>query len=157
MHNKKNELIIVMVLLVAFNIPSSLGIYKNSSNSSNGIGVADWNVALNQNGISGTVTATAGSTNGTYTLKLVSDSEVDVIYSITVSNIPSGVDVALNNYNNGAFQTPSNGTTTFTDAGIINYTGSSEEVTRTLTFRANSGAASVNGQQVTIDVDFKQN
>ncbi len=157
MHNKKNEAIILVLLLAFLYIPSSLGIYKNNSGSSVGISTADWYVALNQNGISGSVTATAGSTNGTYTLKLVSDSEVDVIYSITVSNIPSGVDVALNDYNNGAFQTPLNGTTTFPNAGTIDYTGSSEEVTRTLTFRANSGAASVNSQQVTIDVDFKQN
>ena len=156
MHNKKIEIAILLCLLLFFSIPSTLGIYKNIASSSKSINTADWDVSLNQTGINGSITTTVGSSNGTdYTLKLVSNSEVDVTYTITVSNIPSGVVVKLNG--DASYTTPSNGTATFPNAGVINYTGSSEEVTRTLTFRANSGATLVSNQSVTIDVDFKQN
>ena len=157
MHDKKSDLIILIFLISIFSIPSALGIYKNTANSSGALSSADWDVGLNQTGISGSVTAVAGSTNGTYTLKIVSESEVDTAYSITVSGVPSGVDVSLSGYNNGAFQTPVSGTTTFSNAGVINYTGQREEVTKTLTFRANSGATAVSNQSVNISVDFVQN
>lgn len=145
---------IVIVGIVSFVIPLSRAVFKNTSSASGTISTADWSVALNQTGISSSISTLKGDANGTdYTLKLVSDSEVDVTYSITISNIPSGVDVKLNG---GSFQSPSNGTITFNNAGTIAYTGSPEEVTRTITFKANSGATVVNAQQVTISVDFKQ-
>ena len=154
MHNKTFEIVILLYLLLSFSVPSSLGIYKRSTESTDLITTATWSVALDQTGISSNVTATVGDANGSnYTLRLVNDSEVDVTYSITISNIPSGVDVKING---GSFITPTNGTVTINNAGTINYTGSTEEVTRTLTFKANNGAATVNNQQVTIDVDFKQ-
>ena len=154
MHNKNVEFIVLVYLLLTFCVPSTLGIYKNSTTSSKSISPAAWNVSLNQTNISPNVTATIGAVNGsTYTLKLVNDSEVNVSYSITISNIPSGVDVMING---GSYLTPSNGIVVIPNAGTINYTGSSVEVTRTLTFRANNGASLVNNQQVTIDVDFKQ-
>lgn len=156
MHDKKSNLIVLMLLISIFSIPSALGIYKNTANTSGSLSSADWDVSLNQTGISGSVTAVVGSTNGTYVLKVVSESEVDTAYSITVSGVPSGVDVSLSGYNNDAFQTPVSGSTTFANAGVIAYTGQREEVTRTLTFRANSGATLVNNQTVTISVDFVQ-
>ena len=156
MRNKMIEVILLVCLLTVICIPSSFSVYRSESNTNGLLTAATWDVGLNQTGINGSVMATRGATNGTYTLKVVSESEVDVSYSITVSGLPSGVDVSLNNYNNGAFQTPTSGSTTFTDAGVINYTGSREEVTRTLTFRANNGATLVNNQTITISVEFKQ-
>lgn len=157
MHNKRIEIVILVFLLSVFCIPSSLGIYIGSADSNSDISAANWYVGLNQTGISGNVTALSGSTNGTYTLKIVSESKVDTAYSITVSGVPSGVDVSLDNYNNGAFQTPISGSTTFSNAGVIAYTGQREEVTRTLTFKANTGASIVSNQPVNISVEFVQN
>ena len=154
---KKRLLILIcFVFLVSIFlvVPFSKAIFKSVGSTTGSATAADWDVAIDQTGISSSVSTTIGSANGTdYTLKLVSNSEVDVVYSITISNIPSGVDVKLNG---GSFQTPSNGTYTFSNAGTINYTGSQEEVTRTITFKANNGASAVNAQQVTISVDFKQ-
>ena len=154
MHNKQFQIVIMLYLLLTFCIPSSLGIYKKSTVTNSSLTAARWNVSLNQNGISDSVTATIGNANGaSYTLKLVNGSEVDVTYSITISNIPSGVVVMING---GSYLTPQNGTVTISNAGTINYSSSPVEVTRTLTFKANNGAATVNNQPVTIDVDFKQ-
>ena len=156
MRNKLIEIILLGCLLTVICIPSSFSTYRSMSSTSSSFSTSAWDVGLNQTGISGDVSVMPGGANGTYTLKVVSDSEVNVIYTITVSNIPSGVLVSLNDYNNGAFQTPTSGTVTFTDAGTINYTGQREEVTRTLTFKANSGTAAVNNQSLTIDVNFRQ-
>lgn len=154
MHNKQFQIVVMLYLLLVFCIPSSLGIYKKTTVTSGSLTAAKWDVSLNQNGISGNVTATIGNANGaSYTLKLVNGSEVDVTYSITISNIPSGVDVMING---GSYLTPQNGTVTISNAGTINYSSSPVEVTRTLTFRANNGASTINNQPVTIDVDFKQ-
>ncbi len=154
MHSKQFQIVIMLYLLLTFCIPSSLGIYKKSTVTNSSLTAAKWDVSLNQNGINGNVTATIGNANGaSYTLKLVNGSDVDVTYSITISNIPSGVVVMING---GSYLTPQNGTVTISNAGTINYSSSPVEVTRTLTFKANNGAATVNNQQVTINVDFKQ-
>ena len=154
MHSKNIEFIFLICLLTVFCIPSSLGIYKQNSNTSKSVSTSDWNVSLNQNGINNTISIANNGSTGTYTLKVVSDSEVDTEYSITISNIPSGVDVKLDNEVN--YRTPTNGVVTIDPAGTITYTGSSVEVTHTLTFRANNGATVVNNQTIDIDVEFKQ-
>ena len=156
MRNKKIELLIIACLITVICIPSSFGTYRSISNASSSFSTSVWDVDLNQTGVSGDVTVMPGGSNGTYTLNVVSESEVDVIYTITVSNIPSGVLVSLNNYNNGAFETPTSGTVTFTDAGTINYTGQRQTATRTLTFKANSGTSPVNNQSLTVSVNFRQ-
>ncbi len=153
MHSKNVEIIMLLYLLSVFCIPSSLGIYKQSATTSQNLSTASWQVALNQTGISGTVTAEAGGNNGSYLLKVVSNSEVDVIYSVTVSNIPSGVTVKLDD--NG-FK-PYSSSVTFTDVGTINYSDQNHEKTHTLYFKASSGTNLMNNQTVNIDVDFKQN
>jgi hypothetical protein len=151
MHNKTFEIVILVYLISVFCIPSSLGIYKRTSTGTKTIDIADWSVALDQTGVNGSVQVTEGDANGsTYTLNVVSNSEVDVIYDIKISNIPSGVQVKLGN---GTYQ-PQNSTVTFTNAGTILYGAGPN--THTITFKANSGATIVNNQTINIDVDFKQ-
>ena len=152
MHNKTFEIVILVYLISVFCIPSSLGIYKRSSTSTQTLNVADWSVDIDQTGVTGSVQVIEGDTNGgTYTLNVVSDSEVDVIYDITVSNIPSGVQVKLD----GGTYLPENSTVTFTNAGAIPYGDGPN--THTLTFKANNGATLVSNRTINIDVDFKQN
>lgn len=152
MHNKMFEIVILVYLVSVFCIPSSLGIYKRTASSSKALNVADWSVALDQTGVNGSVQVIEGDTTGsTYTLNVVSDSEVDVAYDITISNIPSGVQVKLDN---GSFA-PENSTVTITNAGTIPYGAGPN--THTLTFKANTGATIVTNRTITIDVNFRQN
>ncbi len=152
MHNKTFEIVILLYLVSVFCIPSSLGIYKRASSSSKIVDAALWDVALNQTGVNGNVQVTKGDANGnTYTLNVISNSEVDVTYDIIISNIPSGVQVKLDNR---SFEQESS-TVTITNAGIISYGAGSN--THTLTFKANNNATLVNNHTVNIDVDFKQN
>lgn len=152
MHNKTFEIVILLYLVSVFCIPSSLGIYKRASSSSKIVDAALWDVALNQTGVNGNVQVTKGDANGnTYTLNVISNSEVDVTYDIIISNIPSGVQVKLDNR---SFEQESS-TVTITNAGIISYGAGSN--THTLTFKASNNATLVNNHTVNIDVDFKQN
>ena len=152
MHSKVFEIVIFIYLVSVFCIPSSLGIYKRSTTTVETLNLADWSVDLDQTGVTGSVQIIEGDTNGgTYTLNVVSDSEVDVIYDIIVSNIPTGVQVKLDT---GAYA-PENSSVTFSNAGIILYSGSRTN-THTLTFRGVSGASFVNNQEVTINVVAEQ-
>jgi hypothetical protein len=152
MHNKMFEIVILIYLVSVFSIPSTLGIYKRATSSSQILNLADWSVDLDQTGVTGSVQVTEGDANGsTYTLNVVSDSEVDVIYDITISNIPSGVLVKLD----AGSYAPENSTVTFTNAGTILYGDGPN--THTLTFKANTGATLVSNRTINVDVDFRQN
>lgn len=152
MHSKVFEIVIFIYLVSVFCIPSSLGIYKRSTTTVETLNLADWSVDLDQTGVTGSVQIIEGDTNGgTYTLNVVSDSEVDVIYDIIVSNIPTGVQVKLDT---GAYA-PENSSVTFSNAGIILYGDGPN--THTLTFKANTGATLVSNRTINIDVNFRQN
>lgn len=153
MHKKTFEMIILVYLLSVFSIPSSLGLYKNTSTSSETINTADWQVALNQTGISDAVAVTAGGNGTTWTLRVSSNSEVDTIYTIIVRNVPNDVQVKLGD---GPFKNPDNNVVTFPDAGTILYTDNPKQKEHIITFKASNSAALVNNQPVTIDVDFRQ-
>ena len=152
MHNKSVELVVLGYLLFAFCIPSSLGLYKNGMNTTGLISAASWDVSLNQTGINSNLEVEPNSTIS-YTLNVVSNSEVNTKYSIIISNIPSGVVVKLDEEEN--FRIPNNGTVVIDNAGIILYSAVHQN-THTLTFKANAGAPAVNNQEIDINVVFEQ-
>ena len=153
MQNKNVKLIALVCLLILFCVPSTLSLIKRIIGSSGMINTATWSVALNQTGVNNSLQVMYDNLNANYTLNVTSTSDVDVQYTIVVRNIPSGVEVKLDN---GSFQTPSNNVVTFNNAGSIYYSDVSKEKTHILTFKANNGATVVNNQTVTVDVDFKQ-
>ena len=154
MHSKRIELVILLYLLSAFCVPSSLGIYKNNAATDGSVITASWNVALNQNNVNNSISVIVGGSDVAYTLNVESTSQVDVEYAITISNIPSGVVVKLDNEVN--YRIPSNGTVTINPAGTILYSSASHQKSHTIYFKANNGATVVSNQSINIDVDFKQ-
>ena len=153
MHNKKVKFIVLVCLILFFCIPSTLSLFKKMVGTNGLIKAAEWSVSLNQNGIDNTLQVIPDLLNAGYTLNVTSNSEVDVVYSIIVSGLPSGVEVKLDD---GSFQIPTNNTVTFNNAGNIYYSDVSKEKTHVLTFKANTGATIVNNQTVSVNVEFKQ-
>jgi hypothetical protein len=151
--NKKKTILIFVVLLTFFVSISTMAILRSKINSSASLRTATWSVSLNQTGVNNNLTVTPDVQDATYTLNVVNNSEVDIIYTIVVSNIPSGVQVSLDN---GTFQTPSSGTVTFTDAGTLLYSTQSHQHSHTLTFRAVTGTQQLLGSQVNINVLTRQ-
>lgn len=153
MHNNK-ILIIILTLFCIISIPYSLGLLKSNVNSSATLDTALWSVSVDSNSNrSLNLMPNAGAAQ--FTIVLTSNSEVDTEYSIIVSNIPSGVDVKLDN---GNFESPASNsdTVTFSNVGTIIYDEGNNEKTHVLTFRANADAVIVSNQRVNIDVEFKQ-
>lgn len=153
MQNRNVKSMILICLLVLFCIPSTLSIFKRLFSATGLINTSKWNVSLNQAGINNDLQVIPDVLNASYTLNVISDSEVDVVYTIVVSNLPSGVEVKIDD---GNFQTPTNNTVTFNNVGNIYYSDAIKEKTHILTFKANTGATFVNSQTLNVNVEFKQ-
>ena len=151
MKDKKVKIILFVFLLLVIIVPSSWAILKRNATTSSPISAASWNVSVSSNS-SSSMQLIPDSGTASYNITVTSNSEVDTDYSIIVSNIPSGVQVKLDS---GSFQ-PYSSTVTFSNVGTILYGAQSTSATHTLTFKANAGAAFVNNQSVSVDVEFKQ-
>lgn len=152
MHNIKNGVITLIVLSFLFSVRSSFGILKRSANTASEFPIASWDVDVSTNSNNSMQLIANTTSTSSYTITVTSDSEVDTSYSIIVSNIPSGVQVKLDD---GSFE-PYSSTITFSNVGTILYGAQPNTATHTLTFRANTGATPVNSQSVSVNVEFKQ-
>lgn len=151
--NKKFNIIFALVMLSIFLIPTSFAIYKSQVSSLSSIVSAEWSVSLEQNGVDSDLTVIPGISTDTYTLNIKSLSEVDVKYSIVISNLPTGVEVSLNGVD---FVPESNGTITFSNAGTILYSPTGGTNSHTLTFRGTNSSSFVNNKRVDINVIAEQ-
>ena len=148
--------IVILIVLVMFFVTSfSYAIYVGNGHLNGDIVSADWNVSLNQTGINNYLSVVANGGTATYNLNIVSNSSVDVVYSIVLSNLPTGVSVKLDNAQNFTEQSSSH-EIIFSNAGSINYTGNQITKTHTLTFKADIGASIVENQQISVDVIARQ-
>lgn len=154
MKNKKILSIIFIVLILAvFIVPFSFAVYRENALAYGDVISADWNVSLNQTGIDDHLSVVTGSNTATYDLRVTSNSKVDVVYTVVISNLPAGVEVS---FDSGAFQSQVNNTVSFTDVGTILYSDVNKTKTHTLTFKALAGATSITDKEVDIDVTFRQ-
>ncbi len=146
--------IIIVTILMLIVITSAYAAHKNWLQTHGTLALATWNVTLDQTGVNNTLVVVPGTSSATYTLNISSTSEVDVKYSIVISNLPTGVKVALDD---GEPQPQdANHKISFTDVGVILYTDNVKTKSRTLTFTATQEATVVNSQPVTIDVIVNQ-
>ena len=145
---------LVIGLTLIFYAVHTYALLRSSSNSNGSIKTARWSVTRNQSQSGDSIEIMPGGATDSYTLTVQSDSEVDVIYSIIISNLPAGVEVDLDN--SGNYRTQSTGTIRISPAGTINYNDSVKTKTHTLTFRATNVANPITNQEIDIDVEFKQ-
>lgn len=149
----KPLLLIIGISLIFYAI-RTFALLRSSTQGIGSIDTAKWSVTRNQSQSGDSIEVIPGISTDSYTLTVESDSEVDVIYSIIISNLPTGVEVDLDN--SGNYRTPTSGTIRINSAGTINYNDSTKTKTHTLTFRATNGATLVTDQSINIDVEFKQ-
>lgn len=134
-------------------IPFIFSIFRNVMAGAGSLITASWNVALDTTGNGSSIDIVPGSLNGVYTINVSSNSEVDVTYSIIVSDLPQGVQVSLDS---GGYVTPTNNTITFSSVGVINYSDVSKQRQHILTFKANQGTSELLDNEINIDVKFQQ-
>ena len=155
MRKKILTIIILVLVLSFFVIKGSFALYRNVINPSADIAAATWSVTLNQSGVNNNLAVVAGDENSTasYTVNVTSTSQVDVIYSIVVEDIPEGVKVKLDD---GEYQTPTNGQVIYVDVSTINYTDVNKTKSHILTFKAESTATAALQEEININVVTRQ-
>ena len=147
--------IIISILVILFIIPMSYAIYRSYSTVGGNIAAASWNVSLNQNNVNNNLTIIPGEagTTASYTINITSNSEVDVIYSIVIENLPSGVSISLDD---GSFVAANNNKVVFTDVGTILYSDANKNKSHVITIKANSNTQYVNNQEIDVNVIARQ-
>ncbi len=155
MKNKSLKLLILFIILISvFCAVQTFAIFRKSASGTGSIDTATWSVTRSVSSAGDSIDITPGTTTDNYLLTVQSSSEVDVVYSIIISNLPSEVEVDLDN--SGNYRTSSNGTIIISPAGTINYNDAVKVKNHTLTFRATSSALPISDQEIDIDVEFKQ-
>lgn len=151
------KLVAILFVPLFLLISTSYAIYKYGVNGISSVGLAEWSVSLDQNGIDNNLTVVPGIADATYTLKVKNLSQVDVKYDVVVSNLPSGIGVSIDSDNNENFVYESDGTATIENAGTILYNAGDKTNVHTLYFRGGVDADEfVNNQPVTVNVIVKQ-
>jgi len=151
--------IIISILVTLFIIPMSYAIYRSYSTGGVTSAAASWNVSLNQNNVNNNLTIIPGEngTTASYTINITSNSEVDVIYSIVIENLPSGVSISLDD---GSFVAANNNNNNnkvvFTDVGTILYSDANKNKSHVITIKANSNTQYVNNQEIDVNVIARQ-
>ena len=155
-------LLIYLVLFTSYFSVITLSKYVGTTSGSTTTTIAKWEVSTDTtDNTSDTLNIVIGNdnTNPSYILKITSTSDVKAIYSIVLSNVPSNVQVKLENSSTyPTYQTPTDNTITFSDVGYINANAnvSNRTITHTLTFKVPIDTSTISANQINIDVIFNQ-
>lgn len=145
---KKKVLFVLAFLLIAASV--SYAIYRSRAGGTGTLGTATWSVVSSS--ADQTVDVVSGTTAAAYNLTVTNTSEVDVIYTIELTNLPTGIKAKLDG---GNYVTESNNKITYVDAGTLLY-GVTGQRTHVITFYNDLSATEISGRQIGIDVTFKQ-
>ena len=151
---KKVLLPLAFMVMVFAIVATTFAIFRKSGSGTGSIRAATWSISRSQSASGDSLEVIPELSTDVYNLTVTSTSEVDVVYTIIISNLPTGVEVALDN---GTYQPSSNGTVRISNAQtVINYNDAVKTKNHTLTFRATSSAQVVSDQEIDVDVEFKQ-
>lgn len=152
----KKIMVLLIIGFVASLISYSYSIFRSDTNPNGSIKLATWSVSLNQSGVNNYLSIIPGDSTSTadYTLNVTSLSEVDIIYTVVINNLPTGVSVDFDN--SGTFTPETNNSVVFSDIGRINYSDASHTKTHTLTFKADSNSSFVSDEGIDVNVITRQ-
>ena len=156
MDNKMVKILILIIgIPLVFYAVHTFALMRSSTSASGSLDAATWSVTRNYSQSGDSIDIYPGGATDSYTLTVQSNSEVDVLYKIIISNLPSGVEVDIDN--TGYSPADANGTLTIENANtVINYNDSVKTKNHILTFKANTGTSLVTNQEIDIDVEFRQ-
>ena len=148
-------LLLVIAIPLVFYAIQTFAIFRKSGSGIGSLDTATWSVSRNQSQSGDSINIYPGGATDSYTLTVQSNSEVDVLYKIIISNLPDDVEVDLDN--TGYLPPTASGSLTIETANtVINYNDATKTKTHTLTFRATSEASFITNQEINIDVEFRQ-
>ena len=149
------KFIILIILLTLIVIPASYAVFKKAQSGTEQADLATWTVTLSEPEESNylSILPDPNGTNASYDINITSQAEVDIIYTIVIENLPSGVSVSLDN---DSFVPEENNRVIFSDIYVIAHNANEKTKTHTLTFKADSTASYVDEQEVDINVIARQ-
>ena len=125
--------------------------YTGVAEETGTVSIAKWDVLANIP--TEDINLVAGNNIDTYTLTVTSKSEVATNYSIVISNLPIGVQVALDNNN---YKNVSSGKVQFNNVGSFNANASNTSKNHTLKIKAELYADEQTNKKIKVDVVFTQ-
>ena len=149
MRYKILTLILILILFCVFSISLAYSTLRNNYSGKGSIKGASWEVAMMGN--SDNIEITSGNSEQEYIITVNNNSEVDVVYSIQLTNLPSGVKVKLDDEE---YKMEDNNQITFKDVGTLLYGSNSKK--HTLTFSATLDAVEITNHDFNVNVQFKQ-
>ena len=155
----KNNIVKVLIFFIGISLvfcaAHTFALMRNSTSGNGSLDAATWSVTRNHSQSGDSIEIYPGGATDSYTLTVQSNSEVDVLYKILISNLPAGVQLDIDN--TGYLPPDANGNLTIENANtVINYNDSPRTKTHILTFRATAGTSLVTDQEIDIDVEFRQ-
>lgn len=149
------KFIVLIFLMVLIVIPSSYAIFKKAQGGTGQAGLATWTVTLSEPEESNylSILPDPSGTEASYDINITSQAEVDIVYTIVVENLPTGVSVSLDN---NTFVPEENNKVIFSDVFVIAHNANIKTKTHTLTFKAASNTSYVTDQEVDINVIARQ-
>ena len=149
------KFIVSVCLLPLIIIPFSYAVFKNTQSGISQANLATWTVTLSEPEENNYLSILPGpsGTEASYDINITSQAEVDIIYTIVIENLPSGVSVSLDS---NTFIPEENNKVIFSDVYVITHNANTKTKTHTLTFKAASNTSQVNEQEVDIDVIARQ-
>lgn len=146
---KKKLILLLVIILFTFFTYFTYSIYKKNTSGTVSVGTASFSVSMSGN--ENDVSIIENNTIFSETVTVTNNSEVDVIYSIIVSDLPTGMQISLDN---GNYVSETNNQIVFTNVGTALY--GSSPISHILKFNAPLTVAEVNNQSVNVNVEFKQ-
>ena len=131
----------------------TLSKYTGTSTGNGPATIAKWDVSIDTSSSSDTLNVVSGGAIQSYTLKVISKSEVGANYSIILSNVPNEIEVSIDGR---TYPVPADNKIVVNNIGSFTANDTTTEHSHTLTFNAplNSNIPSVN--EINVDVEFVQ-
>lgn len=152
MNRYKISIIFFIISFISISTSLTYSVFKSNGTGNANIDIANWEVLLDTDN-ENTISLTSGVDAKNYKIKVKNNSEVTIKYTIVLTNLPTGVEVALDE---GNFEESINNTLTFSNVNQIKYNDSVKEKEHTLKFKSNLGTTEVENQEVGINVKFEQ-
>lgn len=152
---RKKIIIIVLLALISFSNSFLSAKYTFSLNNYGSTAkIAKWNVSYDTSeNASDTLELISGNETKSYIIKVTSTSEVATSYSIVLSNVPSEMEVKIDER---PYQTPINNAIEFENINAFSGNDMNTTFTHTLTFNAPLESDIANTTNIGINVKFTQ-
>lgn len=151
---KKRTIIVLILAIITFSNSYLIARYSSLVSGTNFGSVAKWQVSYDtSDNASDTINLISGNGTSSYIIKVTSVSEVAANYSIILSNVPSEMEVKIDN---GVYETPINNRIEFNNVGSFSGNNMNTTFTHTLTFNAPLESNIASTTNIGVNIEFSQ-